>query len=167
MVLACLCTVRVHTKARRGHRGCPLARPGCDPAPRAGLRPLLCRDGAGGSSLRQHLLGTCRVPRRCRICARDRSVWRGCPGGLCSAVNVPGGWGVLPPALGELEPLPPSLPLAAPPSDASFPQRRGAAGTGWAAGTGCCPAPAGPEGPPGGSAGQVWWVGVGYLLPMG
>uniref|UniRef100_A0A8B9MDW3 FCH and double SH3 domains 1 n=1 Tax=Accipiter nisus TaxID=211598 RepID=A0A8B9MDW3_9AVES len=69
MVLACLCTVRLHTKARRWHQGCPLAGPGCDPAPRAGLWPLLCRDRAGSSSLRQRLPGTCRVPRRCRICA--------------------------------------------------------------------------------------------------
>ena len=57
---------------------------------------------------------------------------------------------MLPPAPGGLEPLPPSLPLAAAPSDASFPQRWGAVGAGWAARTGCCPAPARPEGPPGG-----------------
>lgn len=70
---------------------------GGHPAPRAGLRPLLCLwHGAGSSSLRQHLPGTC----RCRICACAHSACQGCPAGVEGAVlcaeRAGWGWGCSP-----------------------------------------------------------------------
>lgn len=63
------------------HRSSPRA-PGL-PAGSAGVRscpPPVPGRGWRGSSFRHHLLGTCRVPGRCRICACDRSAWQGCRG---------------------------------------------------------------------------------------
>ena len=148
MGLACLCTVRLHTKLAAGTRAArwpgrhavlppvPGSSPSCAGVGlEAPLSASISRGPAGS------LAGAGFVP---VTALRGGGAW----GGLCSAVNVPGGLGVLSPTPGGLELLLLFLPLAAAPSDASFPQRWGAAGTRWAAGTGCCPAPARPEGPP-------------------